>query len=88
MPQAEKVSVALTPELAAAMRQAVADGEYASASEVVRDALRGWRLRRVERAEAVATLRDAWDAGVASGAPVDGPAAFQEIRRRLSTERR
>lgn len=88
MSQVEKVSVALTPELAAAMRQAVADGDYASASEVVRDALRGWRLRRMERAEAVATLRASWDAGVASGEPLDGPATFEAIRRRLPTERR
>jgi antitoxin ParD1/3/4 len=39
----EKLSIALTPEMAAAVRQAVASGEYASASEVIREALRLWR---------------------------------------------
>ena len=38
--------------------------------------------------EAVATLRASWDAGVASGEPLDGPATFEAIRRRLPTERR
>jgi len=35
-----KVSVALTPELAQLVQQAVAGGEYASGSEVIREALR------------------------------------------------
>jgi antitoxin ParD1/3/4 len=42
----EKVTLALTPALAAAVRAAVAGGGYASTSEVVRDALRLWRRRR------------------------------------------
>jgi antitoxin ParD1/3/4 len=40
MPNVEKMSIALTPELAAAVRAAVASGEYVSSSEVVREALR------------------------------------------------
>jgi antitoxin ParD1/3/4 len=46
MPNVEKMSIALTPEMAAAVRAAVANGEYASSSEVVREALRDWQLRR------------------------------------------
>ena len=46
MANVEKISIALTPELAAAVRAAVANGEYVSSSEVVREALRDWQLRR------------------------------------------
>lgn len=46
MSKVEKVSIALTADMAAAVRGAVASGEYASSSEVVREALREWRLKR------------------------------------------
>ncbi|MBN3779324.1 ribbon-helix-helix protein, CopG family [Burkholderia sp. Ac-20345] len=36
----------MRPEMTAAIRQAVEDGEYASTSEVVREALREWKARR------------------------------------------
>ena len=42
-------SVALTPEMVAEVRAAVERGDYGSVSEVVRDALRDWRLRRRDR---------------------------------------
>jgi antitoxin ParD1/3/4 len=83
MANVEKVSVALTPEMAATMRQLVATGEYASASEVMREALREWKLRRVQREQAVKALGCAWDTGLASGEPVDGEQAFAQIRARL-----
>ena len=43
MPTVEKISIALPPEMVAVVRQAVETGEYASSSEVVRDALRAGR---------------------------------------------
>ncbi len=49
MAKVEKVTVALTPEMATLVRQVVEAGEYASTSEVIRDALREWKLRRAER---------------------------------------
>ena len=39
MGQVDKRSITLSPELAAAVDDVVAAGEYASASEVIRDAL-------------------------------------------------
>jgi putative addiction module CopG family antidote len=54
MANVEKVSVALTAEMAAMMRQAVESGEYASASEVVREALRDWKFRRAQRDQIIA----------------------------------
>lgn len=80
MARVEKVSVALTSEMAAAARSATEAGEYASTSEVVREAMRDWMRRREERARAVENLRVQWDAGIASGVPVDGEEAFARVR--------
>ena len=86
MANVEKISVALTPEMAAAMRQVVETGEYASASEVMRDALRQWQLRRVQRAKAVLDLGRLWDEGLASGPAVDGEATFARLRQSLDSK--
>ena len=53
MAKVEKISVALTSEMAAVMRQVVESGEYASASEVMREALRDWKFRRTQREQAI-----------------------------------
>lgn len=67
MSQVEKVSIALTAELAATVRAAVATGEYASSSEVVREALRDWTRRRTLRQRETEILRELWEEGLASG---------------------
>jgi len=46
MGQVDKRSITLSPELAQAVDDVVAAGEYASASEVIREALRRWKDRR------------------------------------------
>lgn len=86
MANVEKMSVALTPEMAATMRQVVDTGEYASASEVMREALREWKLRRLQREQAMVLLGRQWDAGIASGEAVDGEQAFARIRARLDAK--
>jgi antitoxin ParD1/3/4 len=86
MANVEKVSVALTPEMAAMMRQAVETGEYASASEVMREALREWKLRRTERQQAIDELGRLWDEGIASGASVAGGDAFARIKGKLDAK--
>ncbi len=85
MPNVQKISVALTPEMAASMREVVDAGEYASASEVMREALRDWQQRRSERAEAVNRLGMLWDAGMASGPATDGMIAFARIEGHLAS---
>jgi antitoxin ParD1/3/4 len=60
MTTAEKISIALPPEMVAIVRGAVATGEYASSSEVVRDALRDWTHKRSLRQQGVAELRATW----------------------------
>lgn len=49
MSTVEKISIALPPEMVSIVRSAVATGEYASSSEVIRDALRDWTYKRTLR---------------------------------------
>ncbi|MGZ8388808.1 MAG: type II toxin-antitoxin system ParD family antitoxin, partial [Rhodoplanes sp.] len=67
MSNVQKVSVALTPEFMALLKEAVDTGEYTSASEVIRDALRYWKQRRTIQHLGVDELRQLWDEGIASG---------------------
>jgi antitoxin ParD1/3/4 len=85
MANVEKVSVALTPEMLAAVREAVESGEYASSSEVVREALRVWKRRRALEKKEVEELRRLWDDGLESGPGrlADMAAIKAEARRRL-----
>lgn len=85
MPNVEKMSIALTPEMAAAVRDAVKNGEYVSSSEVIRDALRDWQLRRSLHDREVEELKRLWQEGVESGPGqfTDMDAIKAEARRRL-----
>jgi antitoxin ParD1/3/4 len=70
-------------ELAAALRQTVAGGEYASTSEVVREALREWaRARDIERRD-LESLRKAIQDGLDSGPgiPAEVSCARATLRR-------
>ena len=60
MTTAEKISIALPSEMVAVVRGAVATGEYASSSEVVRDALRDWTHKRSLRQQGVVDLSLVW----------------------------
>ena len=46
MANVERLTIALSAELASLVRSAVEAGDYASSSEVVRDALRDWKRKR------------------------------------------
>ena len=85
MAQIERLSIALPTPMADAVRQAVEAGEYASTSEVLRDALRLWESRRELRERDLAVLRERWDGGKASGVagPVDIKRLVKEERRKL-----
>lgn len=67
MANVEKVSIALTGEQIAALKAAVDAGEYATTSEIVREAVRDWQLKRELRQDDIRRLRHLWDEGVASG---------------------
>ena len=79
MANVEKLSVAVTPEMASLMREVVEAGEYASTSEVVRDALRDWEYRRKQRDQAIQELRLLIQEGINSGPSVDGEQAMAQL---------
>ena len=80
MSNVQKVSVALTPEIVAMLREAVETGEYTSTSEVVRDALRMWKARRAAHERDTEELRRLWQEGVAGGRSAEGEAVFGRLR--------
>ena len=84
-----RLSVALPDEQIEAMQGAVAAGEYASASEIVREAVRDWQVKRALRPEELARLRGLWDAGMASGParPLDFGKLRAEAQARLGKRR-
>jgi antitoxin ParD1/3/4 len=69
LPEIHKVSVALTGEQVAALKAAVDAGEYATTSEIVREAIRYWQLRRELRQDDIQLLRQLWSEGKNSGSP-------------------
>jgi len=69
MSTAEKISIALPPEMVQMVRSAVATGEYASSSEVIRDALRDWTYKRNLRQQGVNELRQLWQEARADETP-------------------
>ena len=85
MPEIQKISVALTAEQVGALKAAVDTGEYATTSEIVREALREWQWRRELRGEDLNRLRQLWQEGKASGAatPVDHGQMRTQARQRL-----
>jgi antitoxin ParD1/3/4 len=89
MADIQKVSIALTGEQLTALRAAVDSGEYATTSEIVREAIRDWQFKREMRQEDVRRLRQLWDEGKASGPAValDFDELRHEARRRLLTSR-
>jgi antitoxin ParD1/3/4 len=86
----EKVSVALTSEQINLLRAAVDSGEYATTSEIVREAVRDWQAKRQLRQGDIKRLRQLWDEGKASGParPLDLVAVRRDARRRLAKVRK
>lgn len=79
----EKISIALPPEMVAQLREAVQTGEYASSSEVVREALRDWRHKRQLQQNGVAELRRLWQEARADRSPgLDPDEVFDELERK------
>lgn len=85
MGRIEKISIALPEEMLNSVKQAVESGQYASTSEVIRDALRGWQLREPLRKAEIERLRRAWEEGLASGPakPYDIDEILSDAERRL-----
>jgi len=66
--------------MTALLRQAVATGEYASSSEVIRDALRDWTHKRELQQNGIAELRTLWQQAREKNAPY---VPAEEVMKRL-----
>lgn len=61
----ERLTVTMPAEMAATLKSAVDAGEYASTSEVIREALRDWSFKRQLRLDELAALKRDIDKGLA-----------------------
>ncbi|MFQ5443830.1 MAG: type II toxin-antitoxin system ParD family antitoxin [Nitrospinales bacterium] len=57
MSDMERITITLTSEIAQALRGAIKAGDYASSSEIIREALRDWKHKRVLREHELEELR-------------------------------
>lgn len=65
MAEIERLTITLPSDMAAAVKGAVEGGDYASASEVVGEALRDWKLKRALRLQELELLKAEIDSGLA-----------------------
>ncbi len=65
MAEIERLTITLPQDMAAVVRGAVAGGDYASSSEVVREALRDWKLKRALQLQELEALRGEIERGLA-----------------------
>lgn len=61
----ERLTVTLPSEMAILVKGAVEDGDYASSSEVIREALREWKMRRELQLRKIEALKAEIDRGLA-----------------------
>jgi antitoxin ParD1/3/4 len=84
MPAVERMTVTMPAEMAETLRKTVAGGEYASTSEVVREALRDWTRSRDAEQRDLEALRAAIKAGLVSGPGIPADQVFAELRARYA----
>jgi antitoxin ParD1/3/4 len=83
MPNVEKISIALPPEMVSMVREAVEAGEYSSSSEVVREALREWSHKRSLREKGLDELRRVWQQALEDDSPGVSPHdVFERLERK------
>lgn len=61
----ERLTITLPTDMAALVKGAVEGGDYASTSEVVRDALRDWKMKRSIQLQELEALKADIDKGLA-----------------------
>ncbi len=54
---AEKISITVTPAMKRVLEERVASGQFASASELMREAFRTWQRQQDEHEERLASIR-------------------------------
>lgn len=64
MPAVERLTITLPADMAGIVKGAVDGGDYASASEVIREALRDWKMKREFQFHRLAELKADIDRGL------------------------
>ena len=93
MAEIERITITVTSDLVTDMKAAIADGDYASVSEIVRDALRDWRVKRLGEQQKLAELRAIVEEGFADlvdrrVSELDPGEIIARVRRRANKARR
>lgn len=65
MSSIERLTVTMPSDMAAVVKAAVEGGDYASTSEVVREALRDWKSKRAIQLQELTALKSDIDKGLA-----------------------
>ena len=65
MAEIERLTITLPQDMAALVKGAVEEGDYASNSEVIREALRDWRTKRALQLRELEALKADIDKGLA-----------------------
>ena len=79
--RAEKISITLPPDMLADIKEKVEAGDYASTSEVVREAMRLWQKHEEEHKARIDLIRERLERSVHSGKPIPIDQAFGQIER-------
>ena len=82
----DELNVTVSGQQAQILREALESGEYASAGDVVQEAIRVWQTHRDAERDDLQRLQRLWDEGKASGEPqpIDFAELRLEARRRLA----
>ena len=65
MAEIERLTITLPSDMASVVKGAVAGGDYASTSEVIREALRDWKTKRALQLQELSALKADIDKGLA-----------------------
>lgn len=84
---AEKLSITLPPEMLSAIKSRVTNGDYASTSEVLREAMRLWLRKEEEHVERMAAIRARIQQSLDDPRPrVPVDAAFARVRAQITEQ--
>lgn len=89
MQAAEKISITLTPEMNRVIKQRVAAGDFASSSELIREALRLWQRHEELHQEKLIAIREKLQASLDDARPsLAIEDVFERLRQRHETQQR
>lgn len=89
MSAAEKISITLTPEMNRMIKKRVDSGEFASSSELIREALRLWQKQDLVHKQQLSEIRARIKAAIDDPRPsVPASEVFGRLRAHHETQRK